>query len=113
MENLQEPDLLQMRHHRQGRDGIGDSQRKRTNHHVYRHAEGRFDLGRPDCEAKYCETMTIPAEQQDREIDVAEIRCDQIDDRRSEGSHNGRAASGITRHGVAKNEDRQEFQNQC
>eukprot|EP00972_Heterocapsa_arctica_P088113 12993300-Heterocapsa_arctica.AAC.1 len=28
MEDLQEPDLLQMRHYRQGRDGNRDSQRK-------------------------------------------------------------------------------------
>eukprot|EP00972_Heterocapsa_arctica_P057120 8428527-Heterocapsa_arctica.AAC.1 len=30
--------------------------------------------------------------------DVAEIRRDQIEGRRSEGGHNGRATSGITRH---------------
>eukprot|EP00972_Heterocapsa_arctica_P090902 13410959-Heterocapsa_arctica.AAC.1 len=33
--------------------------------------------------------------------------------RRSEGGHNGRATSGSKRHGIAENEDGQEFQNQC
>eukprot|EP00972_Heterocapsa_arctica_P098515 14539151-Heterocapsa_arctica.AAC.1 len=94
MEDLQKPDLLQMRHHRQGRDGIYDSKRERTNHHVYWHAEGRFELDRPDCEANYWTNRSISAEQQDREIYVAEIRRDQVDGRRSEGSHNGRATSG-------------------
>eukprot|EP00972_Heterocapsa_arctica_P032516 4790686-Heterocapsa_arctica.AAC.1 len=48
----------------------------------------------------------------DRNIDAAEVRGDQAYDRRSEISHNGRATSGTTLHGIAKNKVRQEFQNQ-
>eukprot|EP00972_Heterocapsa_arctica_P106602 15702293-Heterocapsa_arctica.AAC.1 len=46
-------------------------------------------------------------------MDVVEVRCDQIDGVRSEGSHNARATSGSARYGVAKNEDIQSFHNQC
>eukprot|EP00972_Heterocapsa_arctica_P014280 2101487-Heterocapsa_arctica.AAC.1 len=49
-------------------------------------------------------TITISDEQQNREIDAAETRCDQIDGRRSEGGDNGRTTPGFTRYGVAKNE---------
>eukprot|EP00972_Heterocapsa_arctica_P020449 3016133-Heterocapsa_arctica.AAC.1 len=73
MEDLQEADLLQMRHHRQGRDGSYDAQRDRTNHHVHRHAEDRIKLGRPYCEAADYEHCAIYDEQQDRENDAAEI----------------------------------------
>eukprot|EP00972_Heterocapsa_arctica_P087087 12838270-Heterocapsa_arctica.AAC.1 len=47
--------------------------KERTNHHVYRHAEGRSELDKPDCEATYLDNWTIPDEQQDREIDVARL----------------------------------------
>eukprot|EP00972_Heterocapsa_arctica_P065744 9702890-Heterocapsa_arctica.AAC.1 len=50
--------------------------------------------------------------EQDRENDAAEVRSDETAGRRSEISHNGRAAYGTTLHCVAKNEDRQEFKNQ-
>eukprot|EP00972_Heterocapsa_arctica_P063640 9391645-Heterocapsa_arctica.AAC.1 len=47
-----------------------------------------------------------------KDNDAVEIRGDQTDGRRSQRSHNGRATSGTTLHGVAKNEDGQEFHNQ-
>eukprot|EP00972_Heterocapsa_arctica_P016924 2498351-Heterocapsa_arctica.AAC.1 len=74
-----------MRHHRQGRDGNNDAQRERINHRVHRQAEDIIKLGRPYCEAADYDNLTIFDEQQDRDNDAAEIRCDQTDGRRIEG----------------------------
>eukprot|EP00972_Heterocapsa_arctica_P104417 15389583-Heterocapsa_arctica.AAC.1 len=79
MEDLQELDLLHMRHHRQGRDGNSDTQGKRTNHHFFWHVEGRAELDRPDSEANYVENQTISDEQQDRDIDAAELHLESHD----------------------------------
>eukprot|EP00972_Heterocapsa_arctica_P003438 512375-Heterocapsa_arctica.AAC.1 len=73
MEDLQEPYMLQMRHYRQGRDGNDDTHRERTNYQVYRHAEDRIKLGRPQCETADWKDWTISDEQQDREIGAFEI----------------------------------------
>eukprot|EP00972_Heterocapsa_arctica_P102667 15132303-Heterocapsa_arctica.AAC.1 len=61
--------------------------KERTNHHVHWHAEDRIELGRPYCEAADWGNCAISDEQQDRDNDATEIRCDQTDDRGSEGGH--------------------------
>eukprot|EP00972_Heterocapsa_arctica_P116219 16452017-Heterocapsa_arctica.AAC.1 len=91
MEDLREPYVLHMRHHRQGRIGSDDTHRERTNRQVYRHAEDRVKLGRPQREAADWQDLTFSDEQQGREIEAAEIRCEQTDCRRSEGGHFGTA----------------------
>eukprot|EP00972_Heterocapsa_arctica_P005254 778667-Heterocapsa_arctica.AAC.1 len=49
VEDLQKPDLLQMRHGRQGGDGNADPHGQRTNHHVHWQAEDRgSELDRSD-----------------------------------------------------------------
>eukprot|EP00972_Heterocapsa_arctica_P078260 11540390-Heterocapsa_arctica.AAC.1 len=72
MEDLQEPDLLQMRHSRQDRGGSVYTLRERTDHQVHWQVERRIKLGRPRCGAAYWTEWQISDEQPARENSTAE-----------------------------------------
>eukprot|EP00972_Heterocapsa_arctica_P024580 3624425-Heterocapsa_arctica.AAC.1 len=113
MDALQESDLLPMRHHQQGRDENTDHQREGTDLILYWQTKGRrSDPGKLYSETKDWQNRTLPEEQQNINIETCEIRGDQINDGRSKRGHNGRATPRSSSHGLAKNEGRQEFQNQ-
>eukprot|EP00972_Heterocapsa_arctica_P085122 12542945-Heterocapsa_arctica.AAC.1 len=114
MASLQKPNMLQMRHCGScGKGDIPTSSTTRGDDSTHRRPEDRDRLDGNWSGAEDRGNKQISDEQQARDNDIAEMWGNQAECGRGKGGHRRRIAFRNTFHGFTKDEDRQEFQNQC